>query len=83
MNRLYKAYYYLTCFGGWTLSEGKETQIELIRAERRLFNCKSEQWETIPLSKMRLYNGTYHILKGALSYYDREVLEMLKFKLKK
>ena len=81
--KLHSAYYQLTCFGGWHLVDGYENEVTIIHAERRLWHSEKGSKE-YPLSKITLYkNGTYSIIKGALSVYDREVLESLKFKLKK
>jgi hypothetical protein len=80
---LEKAYYYLTCFGRWTLYEAYENEVVLLRGTTSLFNVDKEEYFTCPKSKLKLYrNRKYSIIEGTLSYYDREILESLKFKIR-
>lgn len=81
--KLHSAYFQLTVFGGWNLLEGYSNEVTILHSERNLWYSQSG-FNHIPFSKITLYkNGTYSIVKGALSLYDREVLESLKFKLRK
>ena len=78
--KMYTAYFHLTNFGWWNKDEACESNCTIKKPAQRLFDCENDVWINTPASRMTIYsNGTY-LLIGAMSYFDREVMESLKFK---
>lgn len=79
-QRLLEAYFSLTKHAGWENVESPVTSLVLYKGHTKLYNVGKERWDLIPVTHLILYpNCTYEIIEGALSYFDREILESLKF----